>query len=172
MVYSTLHKLYQIKLQIKYISDFDEEKFFKYWARIENKFECAGICRIGYNETSINKFLFTDSTKTVKKNGCIYPLSNWLNKMIISFGSLLIINIVISTLCLYICFVILFVKVYEESNLPKSFMSKDKFPSIIPGEKDFKELKDFKDLKEFKDFKDFSSVDVKISNDNNSNKTK
>ena len=138
----------------QYISDFDEEKFFKYWARVENKFECAGICRIGYNELSINQFLFTDSSKTVKKNGCIYPLSNWLNKMIISFGSLLIINIVISTLCLYICFAILFDKVYEGSNLPKSLMSKNKLSGIIPGGKDF------------------GSVDVKINNNNNSNKTK
>jgi hypothetical protein len=134
----------------QYAGDFDEEKFFKYWARVENKFECAGICR---NE-SINKFLFTDSTKNVKKNGCIYPLSNWLNKMIISFGSLLIINIVISTLCLYICFAILFDKVYEGSNLPKSFINKNKLSGIIPGGKDF------------------NSVDVKINNNNNSNKTK
>ena len=135
----------------QYVSDFDEEKFFKYWARVENKFECAGICKIGDNETSINQFLFTDNTKNVTKKGCIYPLSNWLNKMIISFGSLLIINIIISTLCLYICFAILFDKVYEGSNLPKSFVSKNKLSGIIQGGKDF------------------NSVDVKISNNNNNN---
>ena len=138
----------------QYESDFNEEKFFKYWARVENKFECTGICKTRENEGSINQFLFTDSTKNIKKNGCIYPLSNWLNKMIISFGILLIINIIVSTLCLYICFAILFDKVYEGSNLPKSFISKNKLSGIIPGEKDF------------------NSVDVKINNHNNNNKTK
>ena len=141
-------------IDTQYQSNFDEEKFFSYWARVEKRFECANLCKNSYdgnNEESKNHFLFTDSTKNVKKNGCIYPLSNWLNKMIISFASLLIINIIISTLCLYICVAILFDKVYEGSNIPKSFINKNKLSGIIPGAKDS------------------NSLDVKI---NNNNKTK
>ena len=145
----------------QYENNFDEEKLFSYWARIENKFDCAGICKTKYlespngnNEMNISQFLFTDITKDVKNYGCIYPLSNWLNKMIISFGSLLIINIFISTLCLYICFAILFDKVYEGSNLPKSYISKNKLSGIIPGGKDN------------------NSLNVKIINNNNTNNDK
>ena len=103
----------------------NDKKFMSYWSLIEDKFKCFSICEKFSNLSDENndeeyKFLFTDNTKTIEKYGCIYPLSNWLNQMIISFNSLVIINIVLSILCIYICFAILYDKVYEGSNLPQS----------------------------------------------------
>ena len=116
-------------LEIYARSDFSEEfninKFMSYWEKIEKKFKCIGFCNISYynleenNLTNINKFLFSDNRNNIIYNGCIFSLSNWLNKMILSFNSLLIINIVLSAFCIYICFAILFDKVYEGSNYPE-----------------------------------------------------
>ena len=105
---------------------FNSDKFMSYWSKIENKFKCVGFCNITYYSSDINdyknlnKFLFTNNKNKIEKNGCLFPLSNWLNKMILSFSCLLLINIVLSVICIYICFAILFDKVYEGSNLPQS----------------------------------------------------
>jgi hypothetical protein len=100
------------------------EKFMSYWSKIEKKFDCVGICNTSYvspndnNIININKYLFSDYRNSIENMGCLYPLSLWLNKMIISFASLLIFNIVLSFICIYIGFAILFDKVYEGSNYP------------------------------------------------------
>ena len=103
---------------------FDENNFISYWSEVEKKFHCVGLCKSfsfsSKNEgDNINKFLFSDSNAKDIKYGCIYSLSNWMNKMIISFSCLIIINLILLAFCLYIAFAILFDKVYEGPNLPR-----------------------------------------------------
>lgn len=111
---------------------FNSEKFMSYWSKIENKFKCVGFCNISYyssdinNYKNINKFLFSDNRNEIKNNGCLFSLSDWLNKMILSFSCLTLINIVLSVICIYICFAILFDKVFEGSNFPQSSVSYNK----------------------------------------------
>jgi ABC-type multidrug transport system fused ATPase/permease subunit len=106
------------------IKNIDNNKFMSYWSKIEKKFDCVGLGNNSdfsneNNFTSINKYLFSNNQKEVKKFGCLYSLSNWLNKMILSFSILLLINIILLVICLYIAFAILYDKVYEGSNLPE-----------------------------------------------------
>ncbi len=109
----------------KMYENFNKDKFMSYWSKIEKKFKCVGLCNTSYisdidnNLTNISNYLFSDNTKPIDNtSGCIFPLSDWLNKMIISFACLLIVNIVLSVICIYICFAIYYDKVYEGSNYP------------------------------------------------------
>lgn len=109
----------------KIISNFDSEKFVSYWSFLEEKFDCIGLCNMTYlsedkNEIiSMNKYLFSDNDNKIKNYGCIYPLSEYLYKMIISFSILLVIYILICVMSIYICFAIYLDKVFEGSNFPK-----------------------------------------------------
>ena len=123
----------------KLVSKFDSEKFISYWSDIEDKYDCVGLCNNSYildenndEYTTINKYLFTDNRKSFKVNGCIFPLSNYLNKMIMSFGCLVIVYLVISVINIYICFAIYFDKVYEGSNFPNQIIEKG---YIAPNER-------------------------------------
>ena len=87
--------------------NFKTKEFISYWSDVEKKFDCVGFCNISYY-----------SNETKYDLGCLYPFSNWLNKMILSFSSILIVNIVISVICIYIGFAIYFDKVFEGSNYP------------------------------------------------------
>ena len=104
---------------------FNDNKFMKYWEKIENKFKCVGFCNTTYfniednNYTYINKYLFSNKNKNIKNKGCLFQMSDWLNKIILSYGVLVVINTVLTIICIYICFAILFDKVYEGSNYPQ-----------------------------------------------------
>ena len=108
----------------KIISNFNSDKFLSYWSSLEDKFDCVGLCNTSYfqkdqnNLTNINKYLFSENKNPIKNYGCIYPLSEFLYNMIISFSSLLLIYIIISVMCIYICIGIFLDKVYEGSNFP------------------------------------------------------
>lgn len=112
--------------------NFNYNKFMLYWEKIENKFECVGFCNESYynfeenNIVNISKYLFSNNRNIIKNYGCLFPLSNWLNKMILSFVSIMIVNIVLSAICIYICIAILFDKVYEGSNYPQYFTGSHK----------------------------------------------
>ena len=109
----------------KIISNFDSEKFVSYWSFIEEKFNCVGLCNTSYISTenndliTINKYLFSDNTNSIKNFGCIFPLSDYLYKMIISFSVLLVINILFLVMSIYIGIAIYLDKVFEGSNLPQ-----------------------------------------------------
>ena len=108
----------------KEYDSFDENNFISYWSNIEKKFHCVGLCKTfsfsSENEgDNINKFLFSDSNEKDIKYGCIYPLSSWMSKMIISFNCLVIINLILLVFCLYMAFALLFDKVYKGAILPK-----------------------------------------------------
>ena len=109
----------------KIISNFNSEKFVSYWSFIEEKFNCIGLCNMTYFSEEknaiikMNKYLFSDNENNIENYGCIYPLSDYLNKMIISFSSLLVIYIIICVMAIYICFAIYLDKVFEGSNFPK-----------------------------------------------------
>ena len=95
---------------------FDENNFISYWSNIEEKFHCVGLCKIFSfsledEDHSISKYLFSDSNEKNIKYGCIYSLSNWMNKMIISFNCLIIINLILLAFGLYMAFALLFDKV-------------------------------------------------------------
>ena len=104
---------------------FNNNKFMKYWERLENKFKCTGFCNNSYfniednNINYINKYLFSNKNNKIKNNGCLFPMSDWFNKMILSYGILVIINTALTIICIYTCFAILFDKVYEGSNYPQ-----------------------------------------------------
>ena len=91
---------------------------------IEEKFNCVGLCNTSYISTenndliTINKYLFSDNTNSIKNFGCIFPLSDYLYKMIISFSVLLIINILFLVMSIYIGIAIYLDKVFEGSNFP------------------------------------------------------
>ena len=107
--------------------DFNYKKFMAYWEKVENKFKCVGFCNVTYdnyeenNITNISKYLFSNNQNKIENYGCLFPLSNWLNKMILSFVSIMIVNIILSAVCIYICIAILFDKVFEGSNFPQYF---------------------------------------------------
>ena len=109
----------------KIISNFNIDKFISYWSFMETKFDCVGLCNISYyqkdqkNITNINKYLFSENENEIKNYGCIFPLSKFLYNIIISFSSLLLIYIIISVMCIYICIGIFLDKVYEGSNFPR-----------------------------------------------------
>ena len=111
---------------------FNFNKFMSYWEKIENKFKCVGFCNLTYynyeinNITIINKYLFNSNQSKIENYGCLFPLSNWLNKMILSFVCILIVNIILSAICIYICIAILFDKVYEGPNYPQYFSGSNK----------------------------------------------
>lgn len=108
----------------KIVSNFDSEKFISYWSFIEEKFDCIGLCNTSYypkdkaDITTLTKYLFSENKNEIKHNGCIFPLSDFLHKMIISFSIIYIIYIIISVMCLYIGIAIYLDKVYEGSNFP------------------------------------------------------
>ena len=99
----------------KYFENIDNEKFFKFWRKIENKFKCSGWCNTPYNNHNINldelenndendnnnkryiiKYLFSDINKGIVSNiGCMNKLTDWLPKYIYAFGSLLIISSIV-----------------------------------------------------------------------------
>ena len=96
---------------------FDQNNFISYWSEIEKKFHCVGLCKTFSfssedEDDNINKFLFSDSNEKDIKYGCIYPLSKWMSKMIISFNCLVIINLILLAFCLYLAFALLFDKIY------------------------------------------------------------
>ena len=105
--------------------NFNNNKFMHYWSKLETKFKCIGLCNISNftienTENSGYTYLFSeDKNDEIKNMGCLFPMSKWFNNMILIFGSLVIINIVLSVFCIYICFAILFDKVYEGSNYPQ-----------------------------------------------------
>jgi len=109
----------------KIVSNFNTEKFVSYWSFIEEKFDCVGLCNTSYistennNFNNINKYLFSDNTNSIKNFGCVYPLSDYLNKIIITFSILLLINILFLVMALYIGIAIYLDKVFEGSNLPQ-----------------------------------------------------
>ena len=111
--------------------NFNNNKFMSYWSKIETKFKCIGFCNISNSmeenkENTAYQFLFSDNNNTeIKNNGCLFPMSKWFNNMILSFGSLVIINIILSVICIYICIAILFDKVYEGPNYPQYFKNKN-----------------------------------------------
>ena len=119
-----------------FIESFNNDKFMSYWSKIETKFKCIGFCNISTIDANFTyKFLFSDNKNTeIKNEGCLFPLSRWLNKMILSFSSLVIINIVLSVICIYICFAILFDKVYEGSNFPQYSSSGHRTKILIKSE--------------------------------------
>ena len=144
-----------------FAKNFNNNKFMSYWSKLENKFKCIGFCNISnFVEGNITyKFLFTDNENIdIKNYGCLFPLSRWLNNMILAFSSLVIINIILSVVCIYICIAILYDKVYEGPNLPQFsssahrnkilFKSENKQIGIINGNSSKKK-----------------SIDVKITND-------
>ena len=103
-----------------------------YWSKIETKFKCIWFCNISNlvieeenTENTTSKLLFSDKNIEIENYGCLFPMSKWFNNMILSFGSLVIINIVLSAICIYICIAILFDKVYEGSNYPQYFKNKN-----------------------------------------------
>ena len=110
----------------KIISNFEQEKFVSYWSSIEEKFDCIGLCNTSYFSEeenkliNMNKYLFSDNENIIQNFGCIYPLSDYLNKMIISFGSLLAIYIIFCLMAIYICIGIYLDQVFEGSNFPKN----------------------------------------------------
>jgi hypothetical protein len=81
----------------KIISNFNSDKFLSYWSSLEDKFDCVGLCNTSYyqkdrnNVTNMNKYLFSENKNPIKNYGCIYPLSEFLYNMIISFSSSLLI---------------------------------------------------------------------------------
>ena len=99
----------------KYFENIDNEKFFKFWRKIENKFKCSGWCNTPYNNHNINldelenndendnnnkryiiKYLFSDINKGIVSNiGCMNKLTDWLPKYIYAFGSLLIVSSIV-----------------------------------------------------------------------------
>lgn len=100
----------------KEYESFDENNFISYWSNIEEKFHCVGLCKtfsfsLENEDHSISKYLFSDSNEKNIKYGCIYSLSNWMNKMIISFNCLIIINLILLAFGLYMAFALLFDKV-------------------------------------------------------------
>ena len=100
----------------KEYENFDGNNFISYWSNIEKKFHCVGLCKTfsfsSEEDDNINKYLFSDSNEKDIKHGCIYPLSNWISKMIISFSCLVIINLILLAFCLYMAFALLFDKIY------------------------------------------------------------
>ena len=112
--------------------NFNNNKFMSYWSKIETKFKCIWFCNISNlvieeenTENTTSKLLFSDKNIEIENYGCLFPMSKWFNNMILSFGSLVIINIVLSAICIYICIAILFDKVYEGSNYPQYFKNKN-----------------------------------------------
>ena len=146
----------------KLISNFNSEKFISYWSFIEAKFDCVGLCNISYyvneekNLNNITKYLFSDNKDSIRNYGCIFPLSDFLHKIIISFSSILIIYIIISVFCIYICIGINLDKVYEGSNFPHK--SKGLFEKGFLGKNIQREVKVIQGSKRQE------SLDIKISN--------
>ena len=147
-------------------SEFEEEfnvkKFMSYWESIENKFKCVGFCNTSYfnidnnNMTYIEKYLFSNKNTDIKHNGCLFPMSNWLNKMVLSYAILLIINTVLTIICIYTAFAILFDKVYEGSNFPH-YSSREHRKKINAN----KQIDIVNDMQSKKD----KSIDCKITNE-------
>ena len=142
-------------------SNFDSDKFINYWSNIEDKFDCTGLCNTSYSINqvdikNIDKYLFSENNDEIKYFGCIYPLSKYFYKMIISFSSLLLIYIIISIFCIYICFGIFLDKVYEGSNFPHR--SKDFYKRGYIGNNIQKEVK------VVQGYKNQESLNTKINN--------
>ena len=159
-------KVFNENITNKYFGDnFNYNKFMSYWEKIENKFKCAGFCNISYynseekNITNINKYLFSNNQNNIENYGCLFPLSTWLNKMILSFVSIMIINIILSAICIYICIAILFDKVYEGSNFPQYITGSHR--NNYFNKSDNKEI----NIKNNNNSKNEKSNDVKITSD-------
>ena len=146
----------------KIVSNFNPDKFINYWSFVEDKFDCVGLCNTSYYSSNqndinnINKYLFSDNKNEIKYFGCIYPLSKYLYRMIISFSSLLLIYIIITIFCIYICIGIFLDKVYEGSNLPhkhKGFYKQGYIGNNIQRE-----------IKVIQQYKNQDSLNTKINN--------
>ena len=149
----------------KIVSNFELDKFLSYWSFIEEKFDCVGLCNNSYypkernDMTIISKYLFSENEDKIKNYGCIFPLSKFFYKIIISFSSLLLIYIIISVMCIYICIAIFLDKVYEGSNFPRK--SKGLYEKGYLG----KNVK--REVNVIQGSKRQDSINAKINKDNN-----
>lgn len=89
------------------------DKLASYWEKVERKFKCSGWCEIhykpiiNYHETEkrkIIKYLFSDVNRGLVSNrGCMSELTDWLPKMMLKFGSVLL---VVSLVMIFDCFLL------------------------------------------------------------------
>ena len=97
----------------KKIGNIRIDKLASYWEKVENKFKCSGWCEIhyqpiiNYHETEkrkIIKYLFSDVNRGIVSNrGCMSALIDWLPKMMLKFGSVLL---VVSLVMIFECFLL------------------------------------------------------------------
>ena len=74
------------------IKKFNIDKFAKYWSYVEKKFRCSGFCSTSYQDKTqrtIIKYLFTDVNKAIPfYKGCFHLIIQWLQNMLLAYGSL------------------------------------------------------------------------------------
>lgn len=113
----------------KDIKNFERGKFMSFWSMIEKKFDCTGLCEVEYsvgNENKkIDKYLFSDINRgKIENYGCIFIMSKWIKRIVISFGSLAVANSLLNLFCIFMDFALYFDFVFEGSNIPKFYPKK------------------------------------------------
>lgn len=107
------------------VGKLNDEEFFIYWKKIEEKFKCVGWCSTSYRkpgkskDTLMTKYLFSDINGGVVRNrGCMKQLVNWLPKMLNIFGSIMLLIAIGQGASAGVAFILYTDMVLEGSNYP------------------------------------------------------
>jgi len=90
-----------------------ENKFKKYWKRIEKRFKCSGWCEtnyknpLTYNNESMFFYLYRGLDKNPKYIGCMNRIVNWISSYLKGIASMMIICGVIQIVNLILSFLLL-----------------------------------------------------------------
>ena len=114
---NNINKYFEYNDSYNKIGSVNIKKFYKYWNNIENKFNCIGWCKLNYENYSMKKYLFSDINKGIVNTTCIEKMTDWISKMILSFGIILYISWFLMVASYVFGFMLCFDLVFEGPNV-------------------------------------------------------
>ena len=117
---NNINKYFDYSESYNKIGSVNIKRFYKYWNNIENKFNCIGWCKLNYENTTnhnMKKYLFSNINKGIINESCMEKVTNWISKMILSFGIILYISWFLMVASYVFGFMLCFDLVFEGPNV-------------------------------------------------------
>ena len=117
---NNINKYFDYSESYNKIGSVNIKRFYKYWNNIENKFKCIGWCKLNYENTTnhnMKKYLFSNINKGIINESCMEKVTNWISKMILSFGIILYISWFLMVASYVFGFMLCFDLVFEGPNV-------------------------------------------------------
>ena len=114
---NNINKYFEYNKSYDTIGSVNIKRFYNYWKNIENKFNCIGWCKLNYENYYMKKYLFSDINKGSVNTSCIEKMTDWISKMILSFGIILYISWFLMVASYVFGFMLCFDLVFEGPNV-------------------------------------------------------